>query len=146
MGPKGTKKGADSYNMKTDVGKKLKKGVKGYKAKTGVGKVLIGDEDLKGSATIGGAPFWIFAGVTLLMWIGGFGGYKKRVTALTPQDIPRPMPETCPKIRVQNSMMGMVVDALAGLIKGPMSQVYELWKTNMATWEAIGNELPPNKN
>ena len=56
------------------------------------------------------------------------------------------MPETCPKIRVQNSMMGMVVDALAGLIKGPMSQVYELWKTNMATWEAIGNELPPNKN
>ena len=143
---KGTKKGADSYNMKTDVGKKLKKGVKGYKAKTGAGKVLIGDEDLKGSATVGGAPFWIFAGVTLIMWIGGFGGYKKRVTALTPQDIPRPMPETCPKIRVQNSMMGMVVDALAGLIKGPMSQVYELWKTNMATWEAIGNELPPNKN
>ena len=47
---------------------------------------------------------------------------------------------------MQNSLSGMVIDALAGLIKGPMGQIYELWKTNMATWEAIGNELPPNKN
>ena len=80
------------------------------------------------------------------MWLFGIGGYKKRVTALNPPDIPRAMNDTCPKIRVQNSLSGMVVDALAGLIKGPMSQVYELWKTNMATWEAIGNELPPNKD
>jgi len=143
---KGAKKGANSYNMKTEVGKKLKKGVKGYKAKTGVGKVLIGDNDLKGGAIVGGAPFWIFGGFTLLMWLFGIGGYKKRVTALNPPDIPRDMNDTCPKILVQNSLSGMVIDALAGLIKGPMGQIYELWKTNMATWEAIGNELPPNKN
>ena len=149
---KGAKKGANAYNMKTEVGKKLKKGVKGYKAKTGVGKVIIGDKDLKGGAIVGAAPFWIFGGLTFLMWLFRLGGYSRGATALSNDiDIPLSHTSTCPKIYVQNSLSGMVVDALAGLIKGPMGQIYELWKTNMATWEAIGNELPgsgarpPNK-
>ena len=142
---KGAKKGANSYDMKTEVGKKLKKGAKGYKAKTGVGKVIIGDKDLKGGSILGAAPFFAFGGLTFLMWFFRMGGYSRGSTVLYDKAIPLPHTSTCPRIYVQNSLSGMVVDALSGLIKGPMSQIYELWKTNMATWEAIGNELPPNK-